>query len=337
MEDSMSKTFEDILIEDNEEKINCLDELRRTANGHEKILAYSKEMFDLSRKININQDLKEYCKDIYIKNILKYGFYIKGRWENNGHTARKYFMSALRINPNLPIANYRIGHILFKNEEFVQAIGYFDKALNPDTLKKIPYYAKLDDVQSDNAKKIIAYCSLQSFLRYKESAKSNNNYVELNHLIAEYASTENSIVTSRIKMDIVGEAKPRIITNDERDEILESQSVVILDGFSMDIALHYSIKGGNFKNTIELKPESFWFIKDIFLGKELGEYITTKDRKTDSLNHINNAINQKIRRLRNQLEEIGLTSDIFKIIKKDPMTAKVETNLKIIILSRIED
>lgn len=271
-------------------------------------------------------------KDKHVSDLINYGFDYKSN-ENDYRTAKMLFSNALMLNPELAIAYYRLGHILFKQEKYGEAIFNFEKAMKimeEGKLNKDEY--KLDKPQIENAKVLMAYCALQIIKNIKgESLETETYYNYLDELYDEFYSKYDSHINGNyIKMKLIGEDDSTLISYDDYCNKLEENSIIMLDGYET-YSLNFNKRSIQFRDSVNYK-----LLKDLLEGQlaDKNEYISSK---SDHNGNTNNSFNQKIRRLRIQIKSLGLDEDIFAIINERNSKVKVETQIPIIIFSRIED
>lgn len=88
----------------------------------------------------------------------------------NWYAAKKYFYNALTYQPDHSIANYRYGHLLYKDKEYTSAACYFKKAI--DGRKT----ACLDDTQRLIANIYIVNCGLMMAKEAVEEVEEIQGY-----------------------------------------------------------------------------------------------------------------------------------------------------------------
>jgi tetratricopeptide (TPR) repeat protein len=54
--------------------------------------------------------------------------------EGKGEIAEKFFLKALKINPNIPEANYETGFYYFQKEQYAKAIPFFEKVIEKEEI-----------------------------------------------------------------------------------------------------------------------------------------------------------------------------------------------------------
>ncbi|AWI13513.1 hypothetical protein CQJ30_15965 [Caldibacillus thermoamylovorans] len=76
------------------------------------------------RKVEI-----EYVTKQLVKYLITYGTYLKTQLKKDDFTAIKSFKKALNYERTNPIAHYRLGFLAYKEQQYAEALHYFEKAL----------------------------------------------------------------------------------------------------------------------------------------------------------------------------------------------------------------
>lgn len=71
----------------------------------------------------------EYVKKKLVAYLIRYGTYLKTQLMKDDRTAETAFRNALRYDENNPIAHYRLGFLAYKEQQYGEALRYFEKAL----------------------------------------------------------------------------------------------------------------------------------------------------------------------------------------------------------------
>jgi hypothetical protein len=92
---------------------------------------------ELKRALRVAKDgrdreRQDKIKENLIKLYVKYGEYFKMSDYANPHEAIHLLEKAITMKPSHSIANYRLGHLYYRNEKYEKAIPYFHKGLNSD-------------------------------------------------------------------------------------------------------------------------------------------------------------------------------------------------------------
>jgi len=123
------------------------------------------------------------CEKELVRLYVYYGEYFKLSDRPDYRSAKHCLEKALKHEPDHPIANYRYGHLLFREGEYGKAAWHFKRALDgtPD--------AGLNDSQTLVAQIVLVNCGLQIVrdalpeVRYFQ----NNKYLNFDHdLVAQY-------------------------------------------------------------------------------------------------------------------------------------------------------
>lgn len=98
------------------------------------------------------------------------------------------FREALRLEQDLPIAHYRLGHLAYTEGNYADSIFHFQKSLEPSRTVKY----EIIQYQVDIARKVLSFCCLKLFESYKNEAVLSREYTELDALINTYMGTETN-------------------------------------------------------------------------------------------------------------------------------------------------
>lgn len=314
--------------------IKCVDEEEAREDSGKSIgnlkIQNAEKIFKMALSADLTDLERNYYMEKYIQTLLDYGFYIKGQWEESGFAAKRCFENALKLSNNIPIAEYRLGHIAHKHEEHGEAIYHFTNALRLQNENKIQQQLKMDNVQIETAKKMIAYESLVLFQEYKVDAISHDRYLELDSLLLNYAMDAES---KPIKCKFSDEPDYKMISIDERDELLDEHDILIVDRYSSDPSIGYNGK------QISLKFEKIEILVQCFEKKDFNPFIPEYLQGREVRNN-----RRYIERLSSKIcSQFGLSSDVlglfFRQNSDSGMRPYVSFNPKVktVILKRIED
>ncbi|KAF1085555.1 Tetratricopeptide repeat protein [Sporotomaculum syntrophicum] len=321
-----------------EEFYNFIDQLleREDSDSPYQVIADSEKIYHKSKTADISINEKKLYKDYYLNKLVDLGYRFKGMWEDAGNTALNYFQKALIIDRKLPIAHYRIGHILYKRGRYAEAVTHFEKAIEfADGYKKSKF--GLADFQEANARKIISFCALKLFEKFKDGVLENESYPELNSLIESYiAYLEEECTAYAVVVESVSnnQTEVRQVSYDEYLEIKEetdcSLSSMYLDAYAREPCAGFNGR------EVKISIDSLLLLRDLIKGEpiEISDYIRPRNRYGVMRA---NTFNQRLARLREKLAELGLTPDKFEIINPRTDRAYVSTNLKVIMFKRIEE
>jgi tetratricopeptide (TPR) repeat protein len=322
-------------IEDEENRLEETGQLL-----HEDRISISNTIMDILRN-NFNpseqesQEIQHYKND-HIKNLLLYGTYRKS--ENVlDPMAKKSFEDALRINRNLPHAYYRLGHIHYRKHEYAQAICHFEKALITNDRAQKQFM--IDEMQIENAKKIISYCAIKIFYANSEGSLDNTHYQELNDTLTRFfeksdmeASINNPVLEIWKDNSLVSRGQ---ITKSEYDDILcdldIDSSKLAIDRYKFPHYINYHTN-----DSVEIDISYLNLLVACIRNDAMNrtDYIDSINEDTTSLR---NSFNQKIRRLRMLLSDVGLEEPNFKIINPRGQDPSVESDLTIYYFHKITD
>ncbi|MDO9087996.1 MAG: tetratricopeptide repeat protein [Anaerolineaceae bacterium] len=287
----------------------------------------AKQVFEISIRADITPIEKNLWKTRYLQIILDYGFQLKRNWIDAGQPAIQRFEQVIRLGRNVPIANYRLGHIYFKQKNYHQAMINFEMALINNQRCEKPVF-RLDTFQEDVAKKFVAFCCLKNFEVYREISLENKKYPELDEQIENYLYLEKDLenldllVVRIYKEGRLDETK--LINEDSyldiKDEIEFDKSSICLDGFQSQKYISYLGKGDNFSG-------SFTLLKNMLTGRLIEE--------NDGEIPKGNTFNQQIRRLRLDLKSQRISETVLRIEKKPGELPIISTKLKIYLFTSI--
>jgi tetratricopeptide (TPR) repeat protein len=71
----------------------------------------------------------EYVTKQLVKYLIKYGTYLKTQLKKDDFTAKNSFKKVLKYDKTNPIAHYRLGFLAYKEQKYAEALYYFEKAL----------------------------------------------------------------------------------------------------------------------------------------------------------------------------------------------------------------
>jgi tetratricopeptide (TPR) repeat protein len=290
------------------------------------IVDRAKKLFFAAKKADVDKKEKKYYKRFYIKSLLDYGFKLKGEWDNTGNYAKEKFDLIIRIDNNIPLAYYRLGHILFKNKEYGQAISNFDLAIKSNK-NCIETVFCLESFQLDNAKKILAFCNLMLLDEYKSDFLKSEMYSNLNQHIQTYfdylegRSIDFRVVKNNELID------HKSINENEyyelKSKVETNNSFLYMDNYKNNHCVGYK---GQEK---ELSFETNSLLRDIILQKYLmdEEIQYNQDDKNK----------KRLSRLRKYLAKIGLVIPEFQIIKEPNQFPTLSTDLTLFLFANLGD
>ncbi|RAK14102.1 tetratricopeptide repeat protein [Anoxybacillus vitaminiphilus] len=71
----------------------------------------------------------EYVTKQLVKYLITYGTHLKTQLKKDDFTAKNSFKKALKYEQTNPIAHYRLGFLAYKEQQYAEALHYFEKAL----------------------------------------------------------------------------------------------------------------------------------------------------------------------------------------------------------------
>jgi len=286
-----------------------------------------RDIYYLSRKAEIDRIEKDDWEKRYIQSVLDYGFRLKRNWANDGKIAIRKFENVIQVAKNVPVANYRLGHIYFKQKDYHKALINFEMALINNQSCNTHVY-QLETIQENVAKKFSTYCSLKLFEEYRESSLENEKYSELNEQIEKYLYLEKDLENLDLlvfrKFNGGSLEEVKLIKEKEyldlKDDIDSDKNSMHLDGYLSQRYIGYSGKGRDF-------PLSFTVLKNLLTGKVI--------EANDGEFHKGNTFNQQIKRLRSDLKSQGITKNLLRIENKSGALPTIHTNLNIYLFTSI--
>ncbi|MBA4420307.1 MAG: hypothetical protein C0391_04095 [Anaerolinea sp.] len=268
---------------------------------------------------------KDYYKNKYLDALIAFGYLVKGKWDEEGNIAQKQFEQALAIERNIPIAHYRLGHILFKKKQFAEALNYFNHAIELDRDPQITKY-KLNDLQVQNAKKIISYCSIKIFESYKDYSLDSSMYKELDETLKPYLKqVEDQINANQVvlyKYEHNGLFEPEGISYSEYTDIKEEgerdKESLYIEAYSNEYCVGYLESE---EKIIPCLMPTLLFVLGINKENGLKPELFRKH----------------IERLRSNFRDVGLNESLFNIKNDRGIGYSISTDLAIYLFKRIEE
>ena len=186
-----------------------------------------------------------YYKDKYLAVLMEYGYDMKGQWCGNGRYAEGAFLDALKVEPDLPLAHYRLGHTYYRYGHHAKAVEHFQQALRLRAAN--PKYA-LQPFHLDHAREVLTFCYLHLFRREASHLPEASNYPELRPVIERYANGLNLDKVCGIHRVMqngqLSEAKP--ITTEEhrklRQQIERESGLACLDLITLQPVFAYGYR-----------------------------------------------------------------------------------------------
>jgi tetratricopeptide (TPR) repeat protein len=135
-----NRTLEE--LEDLELELLEKEEVSDHPNYAEQIDIYE-EMYHIVkkqvRKKEQDQNYLDYISRKLLNKLIKYGTYLKMKYQKDDHTAIRSLEKALKFDPHNPIVAYRLGFLSYKHRKYHKALQNFQLALEHQ-----PYYTKTE-------------------------------------------------------------------------------------------------------------------------------------------------------------------------------------------------
>ncbi|WAA13366.1 tetratricopeptide repeat protein [Fervidibacillus halotolerans] len=278
------------------------------------LIEFYKELY---RKLKMDRTTKydgllNETKGNLIQALIQYGTYLKMEGKKDQRVAKDCLKEALRIDRNLPIAHYRIGFLAYQEKRYDEALIHFQQALSIPEGNIETKYA-LNERQKRYAKLYFINCSLHLATELNETLDSFDDeieplpgydfspYFDMIHRNEEYLGRHKIITRD-------GET---FCFKDEIDEYLDQENTIVLYFSDHENVVCFNGKQRTLhKNRAELLRYLLLYGKNTrpIMMRDLSDLIST--HQTGDQN--NDAYRQAIRRLRDDLEQIGLSRQLIK-------------------------
>ncbi len=300
-----------------------LDDLGEEPNKSENVNVHE-QIYRRAGEIKLPANMVAYYRNALLDVLLQFGTDLKGQWKANGEWAEREFQRALRLDRNLPIAYYRLGHIAFNRRNFSEAIGYFQQALDCAGLPKF----SLQAYQADNAAKVLAYCLIQQLEWLRPRVKTGQDYPELDPIIRDYMRAVKP--ADRVVAHLVyanGQLQPgEEVTYQQylaiKDDVDHDPTTAYLDSYHGSPAVGYMGREADLE-----RSRVVYTTLCRLLGLSAEPYTSTRT----------NTLNQQMVRLRSALSQCCLTPNLLRIVNEAGEPPRIETDLTIHIFRQISE
>lgn len=255
-----------------------------------------------------------YYNRLYVFALIDNGWLVKQNVRGLNPEAIGYFEKALEIIPENPVACYRLGHLMHNQGEKGKAIGYFSRAIELSIGdSRIHDKLKLNSAQTDNAKGLsLALLSelTGSFSNSRENFYSSEQVESLRNLL-------NQTWRSHV-IHTIHKAGTECISNNEYSLLLESlhaeHDALIIDRFEGTPTIGHS------DVVIPISRDRLYYLLTALkLEPATGlEGSTTFTSRSTT-----------IRRLRDNLEEIGIHRQMLDIVNSRLNGVSIISNITI--------
>ncbi len=287
-----------------------------------------RDLYVQSRMADLDESSKTFYKTKYLHALLTIGFQLKEQWMKDmsfsgfGYDAIRQFQLAIKIEPNLPIAHYRLGHIYFKENELGKAAGFFETSLNVH----YPNF-ELEEYQIRNAKTILSYCGIMLYQQHSQKENQASQYPELENAIESFLNQKDRSFNPVIKVSYSGGQKRSVqeLSIADYDELclssMEDRQVFLIDQYSRHPTVNYCERQVTLTQTTS------------------DTLLTLLDRSfEEEWNHIAPPTRRKrIERLRDLIHSLTLPQNELEIINPSGADPYIQSDLNIVLLKQIEE
>lgn len=152
------KTIEDLLDIESELKEKIKNE--EDQSYYQLISVYRSLYRRISKERNNDyRDSLPQIKNKLIHHLVVHGTYLKTVYQQDDYTAERTLEEALSLDENLPIANYRLGFLKYKQKDFSRALLYFQNAITWQEREDNLNY-KMNEQQLYNCHLYLSNCGL---------------------------------------------------------------------------------------------------------------------------------------------------------------------------------
>lgn len=241
----------------------------------------------------------DYYKREYVKSLMFYGWTIKQKVRDLNPEAIECFEKALEIIPENPLACYRLGHLMHNRGHKGKAIGYFSRALDLSSGKSsINDALKLNNAQLINAKGLaIALLSelTSSFSNSGDTFYSSEQIQTLRNLLTQTWQSHVIYTIHRVGTKYISDIEYSTLL----DSLNAEHDALIIDRFEGIPTI------GHLDNVIPISQNRLYYL------------LTALNLETASGLEASTNFNSRsatIRRLRDNLEEIGINRNMLDIV-----------------------
>lgn len=209
--------------------------------------------------------------------------------------ARRALAMALKFRPNHPLANYRLGYILYVKRQYAEAIRHFSRALDGTV------DAALSDIQTTLTHMFVVNCSIYlareslAELEYREHEEHPDEAARLNKYRNELL-VEDEQLFDRLYYRKIQDGMETLINERSFQEYQANVQEIILRSSSEGTFVEWG------KQTILLNPNGFLALF-VIVTNTTSTYPTLAERLTELSGQVMtyDHVRQLLRRLRNDL------------------------------------
>ena len=209
--------------------------------------------------------------------------------------ARRALAMALKFRPNHPLANYRLGYILYVKRQYAEAIRHFSRALDGTV------DAALSDIQTTLTHMFVVNCSIYlareslAELEYREHEEHPNEAARLNKYRNELL-VEDEQLFDRLYYRKIQDGMETLINERSFQEYQADTQEIVLRSSSEGTFVEWG------KQTILLNPNGFLALF-VIVTNTTSTYPTLAERLTELSGQVMtyDHVRQLLRRLRNDL------------------------------------
>ena len=209
--------------------------------------------------------------------------------------ARRALAMALKFRPNHPLANYRLGYILYVKRQYAEAIRHFSRALDGTV------DAALSDIQTTLTHMFVVNCSIYlareslAELEYREHEEHPDEAARLNKYRNELLVGDEQLF-DRLYYRKIQDGMETLINERSFQEYQANVQEIILRSSSEGTFVEWG------KQTILLNPNGFLALF-VIVTNTTSTYPTLAERLTELSGQVMtyDHVRQLLRRLRNDL------------------------------------
>lgn len=312
----------------NSKELDLLYEQEQNALNNEDYYSLISVYKSILRLEERNSDTYLYVKRKLVKAYIEYGAYLKMNTHGDKYLAKDSLERAVNLERNLPIAYYRLGHLYYHNNNFLESINNFKNALQYEN----PQFA-LNIQQKENANLFIAINSLRLFEEHKGNI--SENYTGYDSLYEEIRGFIESGLENYQQAEYYKIKRQRKIgiSRKEKDEFLEKYEGLFLDFTTYELCVCYNYRQQPLtKNRMNL-------LEGLLIKSSARKPITVNNIQEfdcfDKSDVRSNTLNKTIGRLKLNLE--ALSPGLGGIIKSHGKGHYIDSSYPFYILKREED
>jgi hypothetical protein len=257
----------------------------------------------------------EIIKTKLISYLVKYGTHLKTVDQKDDYAAERSLKKAIGYEKKLPIAHYRLGFLSYKKNNYIQALAYFQKALNYQKQECDSDY-KLNHQQLHNAHLYLANCGLFIAKQAQEELEYLHLDVDLNKTLDYEVSplyqmiSNNDQYLANHEYLLITPGKEEYCSKEDIETVQDINETILLDYSGREYLLIFNGREKRLSkshaemlryfllNSKEHSPLTRHHFFDVFsVSGENGEVPR-------------NTYIQNVRRIRHKLSEAGIPEEV---------------------------